>query len=115
MFHRALFLLLVSCYCITAQGQLREKIITWLNGDSLAPPNYDTAYVTTYRSKVTLSAVSRYQFMNLDLTRGDEDALSFSTNTNEQYGVGLSYKWLSAELTFDVPFLSSSDPALGRT
>lgn len=115
MLLRIMLLLILAMGSHMAHGQLRERIIRILNGDSLAPPDHDTTYVTTYRSNLTVSAVSRYQFVDVDLLRGDGDALSFSSNTNEQYGVGLSYKWLSAELTFDVPFLSSSDPALGPT
>lgn len=109
----SLLVLFISTSCMHAQ--LGNTIRTWLNGDSLSPPSYDTAYVITYRNNVTVSAVSRYQFVTLDLTRSEGDAMSFSSNTNEQYGFGVSYKWLSAELTFDVPVLSSSDPSLGPT
>lgn len=98
-----------------ASAQLGDRIRTMLNGDSLAPPDHDTAYVTTYRSNLTVSLLTRYQFVDVDLERDEGSTLTYTTNTHEMYGVGISYKWLSAEALFHVPAMDDYDPALGRT
>ncbi len=94
-------------------AQLGDRIRYLLNGDTL--PDYDTTYVITYRSALVISALTKYQFVTVDLEPAEGDALSLSSNNNEQYGVGLNYKWLSAEITFDVPAFNQYDPSLGKT
>lgn len=112
-----LVLLLLGTVCWhAADAQLGERVRRMLNGDSLAPPDHDTAYISTYRSRLVISAVSKYQFADIDLDRaGNKGTLSYSTNSNEQYGFGIDYKWLSAEITFNVPVLNQYDPTLGKT
>ncbi|MDX9750042.1 MAG: DUF4421 family protein [Flavobacteriales bacterium] len=112
---RSLILLAAVLPALHAHGQLGDRVRTLLNGDSLAPPDHDTAYVTTYRSNLTVSLVSRYQFVDVDLERDGASTLTYTTNGNEMYGVGINYKWLSAEALFNVPVLNDSDPAYGRT
>lgn len=114
MFRTAL-LFLVTALVTDVDAQLGERMRRLLNGDSLAPPDHDTAYIATYRSRLVLSAVSRYQFSEVDLERPEGELLTYTSNSNEQYGVGLDYKWLSAEMTFNVPVLDRPDPALGTT
>jgi hypothetical protein len=110
-------LLVLGAMCQhSVDAQLGDPLHRLLNGDSLAPPNYDTAYIATYRSRLVVSTVCKYRFADIDLERADDEGtLSFSTNSNEQYGFGIDYKWLSAEVTFNVPVLNQYDPSLGRT
>ncbi|MEZ4806903.1 MAG: DUF4421 family protein [Flavobacteriales bacterium] len=98
-----------------ATAQLGNTVRNLLNGDSLAPPDYDTTYITNYRSDLVISVLARYQLIDVDLEQDEGDGLSYSTNTNEQYGFGINYKWLSAEVTFNVPALDQYDPAFGKT
>lgn len=96
-------------------AQLGEKVRLLLNGDPNAAPNFDTSYIASYRSALTLSLLSTYQSVDVDIEQDKGDDLSFSANTTEQYGVGLNFKWLSAEATFTVPALDDYDPALGKS
>lgn len=114
--HRFALLVLGAMCQHETDAQLGDRLHRLLNGDSLAPPNHDTAYIATYRSRLVISAVSRYQFTDIDLERAEnKGTLTYSTNGNEEYGFGLDYKWLSAEVTFNVPVLNQYDPTLGRT
>ncbi len=110
-------MLLAGAICWhAADAQLGESIRRMLNGDSLTQPNHDTAYIATYRSRLVISAVSKYQFADIDLDKaGNTGTITYSTNSNEQYGFGIDYKWLSAEVTFNVPVLNQYDPTLGKT
>lgn len=110
-----LFLCSFLALTCTAQAQLGERIRRTLNGDSLAPPDHDTAYVMTYRSALTASAIVTYSGVDVDLERDNGTTLSYSTNTNERYGFGLNYKWLSAEASFHVPAFNAYDPSLGKS
>lgn len=112
---RPLALLLLWTLALRAQAQLGDQVRQLLNGDPHAAPAYDTAYVASYRSNLTLSLVTKYQSVDVDIEPDTREALSFSANTAEQYGAGLNYKWLSAEATFTVPALDDYDPALGKS
>jgi hypothetical protein len=96
---------------LPARAQLGEQVRRLLN----APPDYDTNFVASYRSNLTLSLLVKYQGVDLELEPNEGTSLSFSANTAEQYGFGLSYKWLSLEATFRVPALDDVDPALGNS
>jgi len=101
---------------VPTKAQLGNKFRAILVGDSLAPPDYDTAYVANYQSDLVISMVARHQLVEVDLEQDDGgDGLAYSTNTREQYGFGINYKWLSAEATFNVPALDHYDPAYGKT
>lgn len=100
---------------LPGRAQLGEPLQRMLNGDPNAPPPYDTAYVASYRSNLVVSALVKYQQVDVDLESVEGDDYSMSGNTTEQYGVGLNFKWLSVEATFDVPAWSDHDPALGKT
>lgn len=113
--HRQIALGALLLVQATAVAQLGNTIRRILNGDSLAPPSYDTAYVRTYRDQLTLSLVSSYNLVNVHVTSTGRPDYVLSTNSTEQYGAGLSYKWLSAEGTINVPALDRPDPQLGNT
>lgn len=100
---------------LPGMGQVDGPVGRLLNGDPNAPPPYDTAYVASYRSNLVVSALVKYQQSDVDLETDKGDDYSLSGNTMEQYGVGLNFKWLSVEATFDVPAWSDHDPALGKT
>lgn len=110
------WLLLICCACaLHASAQFGEKVRYLLNGDPNAAPNYDTNYVASYRSALNLFLLTTYQSVDVDIEQDEGADLSFSANTTEQYGAGLSYKWLSAEATFSVPALDDYDPAFGKS
>jgi len=112
----AIVILISATLAVPTKAQLGNKVRTILNGDPLAPPDYDTAYVANYRSDLVISVVTRYQLVEIDLEQDHGgDGLSYSTNTNGQYGLGINYKWLSAEATFNVPALDNYDQAYGKT
>lgn len=100
---------------LCAAAQFGEKVRYMLNGDVNAPPDHDTVYVLSYRDKVTFSALTRLHTADIEMEREDASSLTYMANNNEQYGVGINYKWLSAELTFDVPALNQYDARLGST
>ncbi|MEO8589828.1 MAG: DUF4421 family protein [Flavobacteriales bacterium] len=103
------------CCCAPVHAQLGERVRTMLNGDSAAAPDHDTTYITTYHSNLTISVVSKLQMVDIDLEQDGGGGLEYSTNSNEQYGVGVNYKWLSAEVTFNIPVFNQYDASLGET
>ena len=100
---------------LRSAAQLGEKVRYMLNGDVNAAPDHDTLYVLSYRDRVTVSTLVRLQTVDLEMERENGTSLTYMANNNEQYGVGLNYKWLSAEVTFDVPALNQHDARLGST
>ena len=112
---RRILVLLLSAFTLNAQAQLGDKVRSALAGDTLAPPDHDTAYIATYRSNLVISAVAKLQLVDVDVEQDAGGGLSFSTNSMEQYGLGLDYKWLSVEATFNVPAFSDYDASLGKT
>ena len=112
---RRILVLLLSVFTLNAQAQLGDKVRSVLAGDTLAPPDHDTAYIATYRSNLVISAVAKLQLVDVDVEQDAGGGLSFSTNSMEQYGLGLDYKWLSVEATFNVPAFSDYDASLGKT
>lgn len=113
--HRLLVFLVICGLALHAHAQFGDKVRRMLNGDPNAPPDHDTTYIASYRSNLTLSLLVRYQSVDVDIEQDEGDDLSFSANTTEQYGVGLNFKWLSAEATFNVPAFDDYDPALGKS
>ncbi len=105
-------LLVLAC---PSHAQFGEKVRRFLNGDSAAGPDYDTAYVLSYSSTLTLTALASYRTVDVDLEQPSGNTLTYSTNTPEQYGLGLDYKWLSVEASFTVPALGATDPSLGES
>ncbi len=112
---RPALLLLAAALAGTTTAQERSRVDRFLNGDPDAMPDHDTAYIATYRSNLVISVLSRYQFASVDMMDAEDRSLAWSTNGNEQYGFGIDYKWLSAELTFDVPAFNQYDATLGTT
>lgn len=62
-------------------------------GDSTAPPNYDTAYITTYKQHLTLSAVSSCRLASFDIMDTLQHAVTWSTNNVTQYGAALDIRF----------------------
>lgn len=113
---RSIFIALVVATAPTAGiTQPLEKFRGIVEVDPDAPAKYDTAYVTHYRDNLTVSLVSTYRSVNVDLANADDYTLSYSTNNAEQYGFGFSLKWLSVEATFGVPIFSKPEPGKGST
>lgn len=112
---RQVVLPLLCTYALLGHAQVGEKLRFMLNGDPNAAPNYDTNYVSSYRSNLTLSLLVKYESVDVDIEQDTGDDLSFSANNAEQYGVGLNFKWLSAEATFNIPALDDQNPALGES
>lgn len=111
---RSHLLALLVLLAAPAQAQLGDKLRRLVATDTTAPPDHDTAYITSYRERLVLSAVCTYRTVNVDL-EGSDRTLSYTTNAGAQYGFGLDYKWLSVEATFTVPGLSTPTPGLGST
>jgi hypothetical protein len=112
---RTWWLLAFCAMALAGKAQLGNSLRRLLNGDPNAAPNYDTAYVSSYRSALTISALTTYQSRDVNIEQDKGDDLSFSANTAEQYGAGINYKWLSAEATFNVPAFDAPDPDLGES
>lgn len=109
--------LLLPCMALAlaAQAQLGDRLRTLVEMDVHAPPDHDTAYVAEYRSNLLVSVVSKMQLMDVALERTDGPDLTYSINTREQYGIGIDYKWLSAEALFTIPAWSDFDGSLGES
>lgn len=99
----------------TANAQLSDLVRRLLIGDTLAPPDHDTAYIISHRNKVTLSAVTSDRYASLEITDTAKRAVTWATNNATQYGLAIDYRWLSVEATFSVPALVPADPRLGAT
>ncbi|HNA31967.1 MAG TPA: DUF4421 family protein [Flavobacteriales bacterium] len=106
---------LLLCIRSDSNAQFGAFVRKLLVGDTLAPPNYDTAYISTFRQRLTLSLVSSYRLATLDISDTLGHAVSWSTNNATQYGVALDSRWLSVEATFSIPALDPADPLYGRT
>src|SRR5690606_30117325 len=98
-----------------AIGQPGRKIQELLSVDVHAAPNYDTAYIATYRSNLMLSLVAKAQVVDIAVEPEVGEDLTYSLNGKDQYGLGLADKWLSVEATFHVPALSDHAPTLGSS
>ena len=71
-------------FCITAlhvHAQLGDKVRLLLNGDPNALPNFDTSYIASYRSALTLSLLTTYQSVDVDIEPEEGDDLGYSANT----------------------------------
>ena len=113
---KGMLLLLLGLLCQTpARAQFWDTVYRLLNGDSTQGPDYDTAYVVSYRDDLVLSPVMAHQSNTLSLDRRDGRSLDFSTNTPVQYGLALDYKWLGVEYTTSIAGVSTLDTAKGTT
>lgn len=117
--YRIIRSVVLSCTLVTlsssAHAQFGVFVRKILVGDTTAPPNYDTAYITTYKQHLTVSAVSSYRLASFDIVDTLQHAVTWSTNNATQYGAALDFKWLSVEATFSVPALDAADPTFGST
>ena len=100
---------------MAATAQFWDFVYRVLNGDTASWPDYDTTYIESYRDDLALSAVTSYQGSSIAVKRKDGDALTYTTNTTLQYGIGLDYKWLGIEASFSIPGLGTLDPDRGTT
>ncbi len=113
---RILLLAFACAICSThAFPQFSVLLMKILVGDTTAPPNYDTAYITAYRQNLTLSAVSSYRIASIDISDTLGHSVTWSTNNLTQYGAAIDYRWLSVEATFSIPALDAGDPTYGTT
>ena len=108
------FLFLASC-AASGHAQLGAFVRRILVGDTTAPPNYDTAYISTYKQNLTVSGVASYRLASLELVDTLGHAVTWSTNNITQYGAAIDFKWLSVEATFSIPALDAGDPTYGST
>lgn len=115
MLRFSFLLVSLGLWSMAAQGQFWDRVHRLLNGDSTAGPDHDTAYITSFRNDLVVSAVATYQGSSIRLRRKDDETLTYRTNTPVQYGFALDYKWLGVEATFTIPGLSRLDPDFGAT
>lgn len=109
------WLLFVLAATSPTSAQFEERVRVLLIGDTLSPPPFDTAFVKSYRNELVASVVNTYEGADVDIQDTTGNRLYWNTNNAERYGLGINYRWLSAEVTFSVPSLSSSDPRYGET
>lgn len=112
---RALLLLLALGCGGLLRAQLGDMLFRMLHGDTTGTPDFDTAWVKSYRDDLVVSPVIASQNQSITLARKDERLLRFSTNTPVQYGLALDYKWLGLEYTTTVPGLGQVDEDRGET
>lgn len=96
-------------------AQFGKKIQSLLTVDANKAPNYDTAYIATYKSNLVISLVTKLQLVDVAIEQDQGEDLTYSINGKEQYGFGLDFKWLSVEATFNIPALSNHDASLGNS
>jgi Domain of unknown function (DUF4421) len=108
-------LLLAIALPTVTNAQLGTFLRKVLVGDTTAPPDHDTAYITTYRQNFIISAVASYREVSISITDTIPRSVTYSTNNATQFGLALDFKWLSVEASFSVPALSVADPTLGIT
>lgn len=62
-------------------------------------PGYDTSYVKSFRDDFVLSLVSTVCGNEISASDKQGRTLSFATNLPSSFGLGVDYKWLTAEYT----------------
>lgn len=82
---------------------------------AIRPPKVDTNYIATYYAHLHLRLIGQGHDYFLQLV-GPDNHLTYKPNGSSSMGVGVSYSWLSAELTTRVPLINrSSRLAKGKT
>lgn len=112
---RSRLTLLVLLLPLGLYAQLGNKLRSLVAEDTLAPPDYDTGYVKVYGQELTISLLSNYRLASLEVGDSTGHEVGFHTNNSTQYGLGLTYKWLTLEGTVSIPAINSADPKMGTT
>jgi hypothetical protein len=113
-----IFLLVLALHPAWGQEERRtllDRISALLAEDTLAGPNYDTAYIKSYRDNFVVTLVNTVNSGSVNITSSNGKSLQYSTNLANNWGIGLDYKWFTFEYTTYIPGLSSSDPTKGVT
>ncbi|WP_185731484.1 DUF4421 family protein [Larkinella rosea] len=71
------------------------------------PPKVDTNYIASYYSHLHLRLLAQGHDYFLQLI-GKQDHLTYKPNGASSFGVGVSYSWLSVELTTKVPYANQN-------
>ncbi|GAB3914290.1 hypothetical protein GCM10028803_59470 [Larkinella knui] len=86
----------------------KEIIVLGISLDTLLkarPPKVDTNYITSYYAHLHLRLIAQGNDYFLQLI-GPTDHLTYKPNGASSLGVGVSYSWLSLELTSKVPYVN---------
>ncbi|GAB3924715.1 hypothetical protein GCM10028804_25380 [Larkinella terrae] len=79
------------------------------------PPKVDTNYIATYYAHLHVRLIGQGHDYFLQLI-GKQDHLTYRPNGSSSFGVGVSYSWLSAELTTRIPYANRNlQDSRGRT
>ncbi|MFM2206514.1 MAG: hypothetical protein RL213_489 [Bacteroidota bacterium] len=62
-------------------------------------PDYDTAYIKSFRDDLVITLVSASSSNSISATDKQGKSLTYSTNLPSAIGIGIDYKWLTAEYT----------------
>jgi hypothetical protein len=71
------------------------------------PPKVDTNYIASYYAHLHVRLIAQGHDYFLQLI-GKEDHLTYKPNGASSFGVGVSYSWLSVELTSKVPYANQN-------
>jgi hypothetical protein len=75
--------------------------------------DYDTAYIKSFRDDLVVTLVSASSSNRISATDKQGKSLTYSTNLPTAMGIGIDYKWLTAEYTSS--FGMSGEPGKGYT
>ncbi len=77
--------------------------------------SFDTAYVRDYSRKLTMRLYSNTKYNGLTIASGSATDLVYRPNNRINIGIGASYRALTLNIGFGVPFLNNDDAVRGKT
>jgi len=109
-FFHFLFALFVLIGSLKAQVDSNVKVRT----KSL---KFDTNYIKSYYDYLCITAIGNHKSLELGIenTLNSDYDLQYKPNTSMSYGVGIDYKWFTAEFTSKIPFLDANSSRKGKT
>ena len=73
--------------------------IAWAQApdSTFGDPGYDTSYIKSFRDNLVVTLISATCVNNISVKDNNGKDIVFATNLPTSYGLGLDYKWLTAE------------------
>ncbi len=91
------------------QGQIKKIFVS----DTTLGPIYDTNYIKSFRDYLVVTLVSSTNSNTVGVSDSLGELVDFSANLPTSFGIGVDYKWFTAEYTSS--FGNLGDPKKGET
>ena len=88
MFKRIVLLFFISLLSVELHASSQDTV-----------PNFDTAYIKSYRDYLVVTLVSVYNANSVSINDNFGDDVSYGTDVPWSFGFAVDYKWLTLELT----------------